>query len=63
MERRLRQKCDKCLEVVTLESKGKAVLAVRNFRMDVLVWLLNYSWNDLSSSQKENCMAKMSYSG
>ena len=29
----------------------------------VLVWLLNCSWNDLSSSQKENCMAKMSYSG
>ena len=27
------------------------------------MWLLNCSWNDLSSSQKENCMAKMSYSG
>ena len=31
VERRLRQKCDEGLEVVSLQSKGKAVLAVRNF--------------------------------
>ena len=40
-----------------------AMSHINSRQEEVLMWLLDCPWNDLSSSQKEDCLSKMIYTG